>query len=337
MLMTRTIVPTPPAPSIPAIRHADELLLLGSCFSDEVGTRLQNFGHCANVNPLGTIFNACSLRTSLELYSTEDASIDHEQIQYCERQKHYYSFDAGTVHTHSDRDACIASLDAAVAAGRQSLLQSRCLFLTLGSAWAYVLRSNGRIVANCHKQPQDAFDRILMSPSAIEDDVRGAIAAARSANPDLSIVLTVSPVRHLREGAVASSRSKAHLLSAVHAVCDDADNDGIAYYPSFELINDELRDYRWYAEDMIHPSSAAADYVTERLLEAHFDRADDSIRAEVLALRTAARHRHAHPASANAKAFARAQRDKALRLLEQHSHLDLHEDLAKFEAMADGV
>ena len=252
-----TSVPIAPAPR--PLSHEDGLLLLGSCFSSDVGSRLAHLGHPTLSNPLGTLYNPSSLRRCLEWFA--DGTLPTEsELAYCSRRDVYFSFDAGTSHARETPDECVASLGRALTDGRESLLAARALFLTLGSAWAY--DRNGRIVANCHRQPQGEFTRTLLSPQQVEAHVLGAVSAARSVNPHVHVVLTVSPVRHWREGAVESSRSKAHLISAAHAAC--AQLEHATYFPSYEILMDELRDYRWYSEDLLHPSNAAAEYGSHR-------------------------------------------------------------------------
>ena len=296
-------------------------------------------GHECTINPLGTTFNPAALANTLERLST-GTLLSTDDIRYCERTQLFYSFEAGTVHVHEDRDECTASINAALTDARIALASSSALFLTLGSAWAYAHPDGPTacdgIVLNCHRQPQAEFARRLMPVDDVEMYLSRALAAARALNPSLRrMVVTVSPVRHWREGAVASSRSKAHLLAAAHAACEAHDARVAHYFPSYEILLDELRDYRWYADDMLHPSDAAVSYITERLVEEHFDRADDELRAEVGSVRVAARHRHARPASKAARAFASAQLERCRTVHKAHPHLAasgaLCDELAMFE------
>ena len=217
----RTVVPVTGV--APRLRHADQLFLLGSCFSDEVGARLAHAGHSVCVNPLGTLFNPTSMAGCMERLASGEL-LDASEVRLDTRTGLFYTFEAGTLHSCEERQACLASVNGALEHGRLALSSSRALFLTLGSAWAYVHRSgtpaaSRGIVANCHRQPQEEFRRRLLSVDEIAEDIRRAIGAARRCSPNLSkVVLTVSPVRHWREGALASSRSKAHLLAGAHQV-----------------------------------------------------------------------------------------------------------------------
>lgn len=314
MTVFRTVVPMPAAPLSGArLRHTDALTLLGSCFADQVGGRLHDAGHSTCINPLGVVYNPVSLGCTISRLarsSPVEREMTADELHWCERQGIHFSFHASTRHSHELRDECLRSLNEAIERGHRALRSSTVLYLTLGSAWAYTLRDSGLVVANCHRQPQDRFERLLLSVASIEESLRDAIEAARRLNPTLRVVLTVSPVRHWREGAVASSRSKAHLLTATHSVVDSMPR-AVSYFPSYEILMDELRDYRWFEEDMIHPSKPAVDYVTSRLLEAHFDPSDEPLRDRCRAVRAASRHRHARPRSAASTRFMVQQ--KALR------------------------
>ena len=153
----RTVVPLVSSAGTP-LRHAEHLTLLGSCFSDGVGSRLSDAGHSTLVNPLGTIFNPVSLQRAVALFAG-DAPIVRSDLEFCERQQLFYSFDAGTALAHEDCETCLNAHNEAIRAGRASLETSAALFLTLGTAWAYVRSSSGAVVANCHRQPQNEFER----------------------------------------------------------------------------------------------------------------------------------------------------------------------------------
>jgi len=330
-LRSRTIVPIEQAQAQHTLRHEDTLLLLGSCFSDEVGARLEHLGHPASYNPLGTMFNPASIERTVDWIASGEPATS-ESVARCDRQGLYYCYDAGTGHSHEDEEACVAGLNQSLEEARATLSDCKALFLTLGSAWTYVLRSTGKIVANCHRQPHSQFERRLLEPAAVAEHVHGAVESARRVNPGLRVVLTVSPVRHWREGAVASSRSKAVLLTAVHQVCDAV--PGASYFPSYEVVMDELRDYRWFADDMLHPSAAAVDYVTRRLLRSHFASADDHLRSEVSKIRAAANHRHARPHSTSARDFAQRQLAEANRIGSACPYVHLDDEIAWFRSMA---
>ena len=312
----RTEVPIEPRTHRPLLRHDESLLLIGSCFSDGVGERLRAAGHDALSNPLGTLFNPASIRRAVELFGAPNLASPSQDGGGL-----WFNFDAGTALSRPTSADCDDAVALALAAGREQLQRSSLLCITLGSAWAYVDRESGSVVANCHKQNANRFERRLLGVDECADELRRCIAAARGVGgEDLRALVTVSPVRHWREGAVESSRSKAHLLSAAHEVIDS--DDTADYFPSYEIVMDELRDYRWYDRDMLHPSDAAVDYVFEQLMKSHFSRDDDELRAAVLALTRAAAHRPLHPESDGAASFRAAQRRAADDLVARHPHVE---------------
>ena len=264
------------------------------------------------------MYNPTSLRQSLEHLVA--SRIPDASLRWCANQEVYYSFETHSNLARPTRGDAQATVSAAARSGHDALRRSACLFLTVGSAWAYEHRELGRVVANCHRQAGDQFDRRLLSVAEATDELRRAVDVARTFDASLPIVLTVSPVRYWREGAVPSARSKAHLLAAVHTVAEET--AGVSYFPAYELVLDELRDYRWFKEDMLHPSEQAVDYVWQRLQDAHFRPADDGVRRQVRQLRAAATHRVGRPGSAAARAFAAAQREAVARLLAEHPHLE---------------
>ena len=199
------------------LRHEQSLLLLGSCFSEGVGDRLRATGHDALSNPLGTLFSPASIRRATELIADGSDAAAWAAPRFDERTELHYTFDAGTAVPPPTREACEAAMADALARGHAQLQRSACLFVTLGSAWTYV--REGSVVANCHRQPQADFERRLWGVGECADELRGCIDASRAVGGSgLRVVVTVSPVRHWREGAVESSRSKAHLLAAAHEV-----------------------------------------------------------------------------------------------------------------------
>ena len=272
------------------------------------------------------MYGPTALRQSLEHLVA--GSVD-EDMHWCPKQELYYSFETHTSLARPSSEEAREAVDAAARAGHDGLRRASCVFLTLGSAWAY--QHSGRVVANCHRQPQQLFEKRLLGVEEATDELRRAVRLARTFDASLPLVLTLSPVRYWREGAVESSRSKAHLLAALHTVVDET--PGVSYFPSYELVLDELRDYRWFKQDMLHPSDEAVDFVWRRLQRAHFRPSDDAVRLEVQRLRAAATHRSARPNSAAARKFAAAQREAARKLQAKWPHLALAEEIRHFESM----
>jgi hypothetical protein len=222
--------------------------LMGSCFAENIGARLQGYKFNVEVNPFGISYNPLSLAWNLERLLDETSFTAQDIVTSngrCFSYKHHSSF------TRSNAAAALSAINAAHTRGRRKLLETKVLFLTLGSAYAWRLKESGVLVANCHKQPAATFDKFLVSPAQVQEHLSAAVQKCVQANPSMKVVLTISPVRHWREGAVENSRSKAVLLVAAQALCERTP-ELFHYFPSYEIMMDDLRDYRFYESGKHH-------------------------------------------------------------------------------------
>lgn len=336
----------------PLLQHNDSVLLMGSCFSDNIGERLKQARIDTVVNPFGISFNPLALAHSLtrlaqdKFYTLADLDRDGSG-RYC-------SFDHHTQYSDVDPDVCLASINHDFEQGSAQLRKAKYLFLTLGTSWCFAHRDRKpgqcAAVANCHKRPGGEFVRWMASPSESTQALASAVRACRAANPGLQVVLTVSPVRHWREGAIQNGRSKAALLLAADNLAS-AGLPGVSYFPSYELVMDDLRDYRFFEADMVHPSRVAIDYVWARLLDCFFDDTDDrgsgggaggagrrSVRsrralADFEALHRALAHRPLSCASESTSLFARSQLDILAGLEAGYPYVDLSAERAYFQGL----
>lgn len=266
-MQLQTIIDIPQAEmKIPA---DSKVLLLGSCFADEVGEKFTHAGFDTLVNPFGTIYNPVSIAALLL------ASLS--QIPYTADSKEFFKDSGGVWHSwmhhsrfsSSSRDELIESINAATARTGDYLRTANVLIVTLGTAIVYNLADRGWLVANCHKQPDRLFKRKRLAVTEIADLWTSIILTLQSINPHLHIILNVSPIRHKRDGIHVNQISKGILLNAVDTVVERV--KGCDYFPSYEIMLDELRDYRFYADDMIHPSPLAVEYIWQRFQDTYFD------------------------------------------------------------------
>lgn len=281
------------------ISLADSLILMGSCFADNVGDKLKAFKFNISSNPFGTIYNPLSL-SQLLMDQVDPAAVVEQKGIYYHWQAH------GEVSSLSQ-----LGLDKLVDE-RRSLFQSKLknadwLIVTLGSAFAYRLNVSGQIVANCHKVPQTNFSKELLSVVEMTDHLELAFNRLQNVNPKLKIILTVSPVRHVRDGLIENNLSKARLIEVAHSL---SKRDDISYFPAYEILIDELRDYRFYAKDRLHPSEEAVDYIWTRFSETYFDEDTKSFIKHWQSLQSALNHRPFHPSSPEHQTFIRATINK---------------------------
>ncbi|GAA4050030.1 hypothetical protein GCM10022409_41010 [Hymenobacter glaciei] len=278
---------------------------MGSCFADSIGARLEAHKVETRVNPFGTVFQPLALARLLRAAAGEEVDWQQHLVQARGRWQSY------DLHGSVGADSPVELLQYIQEVVRQTgdfLRNTDLVLLTLGTAWAYRLRETGELVNNCHKQPADLFVRELLTPDEIINALAETHAYLRRINPELRFVLTVSPVRHLKDTLPLNSVSKSVLRVATHIVSDLL--PGVAYFPAFELLTDDLRDYRFYAADMLHPSEVAEDYIWDKFARTYFDADFGRFRKEWTGVRQALGHRPLHEGAPEHRQFLESTREK---------------------------
>src|SRR5579863_8853344 len=310
---------------VPPIRYGDKILLTGSCFTEHIGGALRDWKFDTLLNPNGIPFDAASVASSLisyirpRLYQEEDLVYLNELWQ---------SWQHHGVFSRMDLQECLREINASQERAHVFLREANWLIITLGSAFSYRLVDGGGAVANCHRAPAQAFRKHLMTIGEIVSDLDGCLHQLLYFNPDLRVIFTVSPVRHIRDGVIENNRSKARLIESVHHLVGKFDR--LFYFPAYELVIDVLRDYRWYDIDMVHPNYGATQFVLEQFMQWGLDEGSLGLLEKVKDLVTARRHRPVHPATEAHAKFLREQYAKAMELARQHPFLDLREELEYF-------
>ena len=202
----------------------------------------------------------------------------------------------------------------------QFLKTSSWLIITAGTSYSYRLKTTGEPVANCHKAPQDFFEKNLLSSDEIIHNLSNLVKKIRSFNPGLKIIFTISPVRHVRDGVIENNRSKARLIEAIHNVKEQSQN--VFYFPAYELIIDVLRDYRFYKKDLVHPSDAAIEFVMESFCNAFIDEAGKKLLKEIRMVKAAMNHKPFHKESIAHRAFMKAQLEKIEKIKSEYPFID---------------
>jgi len=244
------------------IHHQNKIIMVGSCFAEHIGLMLEKSRFQVEINPFGIMYNPVSIaslfvRAARKEYYTELDLVYHNNLFHC--------WDAHGSISHSEDHKVIERLNSELSLLHDALQVSPLVIITLGSAHAYSLSATNHIVANCHKLPQQNFMKKLLSVAEIRD----SLLQIKDSCPGQKILFTVSPVRHWRDGAIENQRSKSHLFVALHQ-CIDEFPDNFYYFPSYELMMDELRDYRYYSEDMLHPNDTAVKYIFEQFSKTFF-------------------------------------------------------------------
>ena len=244
----------------------DKIMLLGSCFSDNIGEKMSQLGFDVCVNPFGPLYNLVSLCNSIGRIASGFPFREEECVKMGAGSELICSFSHHTAAARENTEAFLAGANAGLQAAHDFFVVADTLILTLGTAWTFRWNESGEIVSNCLKRPAAEFTRERLSLSNTVALLKSVVSRFSSANyPGVKpkkFILTVSPIRHFKDGAHGNQLSKSILLMAAEAVCE-AFPESCVYFPSYEILMDELRDYRFYAEDMVHPSSQAVDYIWE--------------------------------------------------------------------------
>ena len=239
--------------------YADALLFLGSCFADEVGVICKGLGFNALVNPFGVLYNPASIAQSVERLDSGRPFTHNDVIAVGERQ--YCTFSHNTAFWNTSEDMLLQTINQRLDEVHEHFMKSKWLVVSLGTSWVFKHRMSGQIVSNCHKLPAHQFDREFLTVERSSQYLSGIVEQ----HPEKQFIFTVSPLRHLKDGMHGSQLSKAALLLAVNEICRQFAN--AHYFPAYEIMMDELRDYRFYKEDMVHPTEQAVRYIWERFAE----------------------------------------------------------------------
>ncbi|MFI0430496.1 GSCFA domain-containing protein [Mariniflexile sp. HMF6888] len=248
------------------IDYHSNVLLLGSCFVENMGEKLSYFKFQNSINPLGILFHPKAIETFITKTINKTSYSEKDIFFYNEQ---WHCFDAHSKLSHPSKEALLHNLNGAIESTNKQVHESTHIIITLGTAWVYRFLESNRLVANCHKVPQKQFAKELLSVETITQSLEKIVNSIKSINSKASIIFTVSPVRHIKDGFVENTQSKAHLITAIHQIIIKKSSLGVfgTYFPSFEIMMDELRDYRFYAEDMLHPNQTAINYIWEKFQE----------------------------------------------------------------------
>lgn len=282
------------------LRYNDSILCIGSCFADEIGTRLKQHYFDVVVNPFGVLFNPLSIRNALGLlegYGINSSGCSFMQSDVIQTVAGYSSFYHHTSFTRASMEEFLSDANEALATASSFYYRQGWVIVTLGTSYVYREKKTDMVVANCHKLPHQQFSRSLLSV----DDVFEALASYVGANPKREWIFTVSPIRHISDGMHENQISKATLLLALERLVATYPN--AHYFPAYEIVMDELRDYRFYAEDMVHISKQSADYIYGRFIEWALDNSQLELFKRAQSVARMMQHRVMNPNSQDSTNF----------------------------------
>ena len=281
------------------IDYHSKIVSLGSCFAVNMAEKLDYFKFQNVVNPFGILFHPLALNKMIQKAVLQEQFTESDIFFHNER---WHCFDVHSDLSRASKDEFLELLNSNVKLLHEAIVGCSHLIITFGTSWVYRRVENGQLVANCHKVPQKEFKKGLLSVEEIKQGLEEIIRSVSSVNPEAKTIFTVSPVRHIKDGFVENQWSKANLISAVHQVRTQQ-SEIVYYFPSYEIMMDELRDYRFYAEDMIHPSATAIDYIWKRFAETWVAESAFSTMQEVERIQRGLAHRSFHPDSEQHQKF----------------------------------
>lgn len=283
------------------IDYNSNVLLLGSCFVENIGDKLNYFKFQTLQNPFGILFHPLAIEDLIanainkKAYTEDDVFFQNEQ---------WYCFEAHSKLSSPNKEALLNTLNSQIQITAKQLKDASHIIITLGTAWMYRFVELDTIVANCHKVPQKKFLKELLSVDEVVESLQSLVELIKSVNKTTSIMFTVSPVRHLKDGFIENTQSKANLISGIHSILSSqAQSRGLYYFPAYEIMMDELRDYRFYAEDMIHPNQTAINYIWEKFKEVSISKETLNKMEEVDVIQKGLQHKPFNPDSEAHKLF----------------------------------
>ena len=303
------------------ICHADKLMLWGSCFTNSIGALLSDGKFVCDINPFGVLYNpmsiAAGMQQLLERYRYGEKDLLHENGMWFSLMHH-------SAYSFPEKSSCLDAINTRLNAGADFLERADWLLITWGTARIYEWKADGRIVGNCHKLPERLFTRRLLSAEEIVETYRRLLQKLRECNPNLQVLFTISPIRHMRDGMHGNQISKAVLLLAADRLCETLPY--CHYFPAYEIMMDELRDYRFYADDMLHPAPLAVNYIWECFKKTCFTKNTIRILQELSEVKKALEHRPFNPESEAYKTFLRQILLKIRGLKEKFPYLDVQKE-----------
>lgn len=315
----RTEIKVTPSPSA-QITLRSRIVTQGSCFADAIGGRLQCFKVKALVNPFGVIYNPESIHKALDHAVFNESPPEHT---YLRNQEVFLNYNLHSEFFAPRKEELVSRLLNTIGTTHYFLKDAEWLLLTYGTAWVYRRKDTGEIVANCHKMPQALFTKSLLAPEHVASSFRAFYGNLRKINSRIKVILTVSPVRHVKDTLVLNNVSKSALLLACHMICSEFED--VEYFPAYEMMMDDLRDYRFYKRDMLHPTAEAEDYIWGKFMERYFTGELVDFVKTWTGIRAALQHRPFHPGSESHQRFLS---ETLSRLAELKPTVDVDEEIS---------
>ncbi|WP_374175134.1 GSCFA domain-containing protein [Flavobacterium tructae] len=301
------------------IDYHSKIISMGSCFAENMAEKFDYFKFQNETNPFGIIFNPVSIEKVIQRVVKQEFFTEKDVFFHNER---WHCFEVHSDLSHSDRQELLQTLNEAITKTNKQIKETTHLIVTYGTSWIYRNMESNEVVANCHKVPQKQFTKELLTVDVIQKSIQNTILLIHGLNPNINFIFTISPVRHIKDGFAENQLSKSHLFTGLHQNLQSKINhQQLGYFPSYEIMLDELRDYRFYAEDMLHPNVVAIDYIWQRFSENYIAENSISTLQEVGEIQKSLHHRSFNPESEQHQKFLVKLRQKIKKVEEKWKHI----------------
>ncbi len=308
------------------ISYHDKIMVVGSCFTEHIGGRLDELKFRVLQNPNGILFDPLSVSSSLISYINNKLYTTYELFSLNEL---WQSWQHHSRFSGLDKDEVLNNINASQNEAYSFLKHANWLIITLGSAFSYQLIKTNEHVANCHRAPLNAFNKKFIHIKDIIDSFTNLLNELKKFNPSLKVIFTISPVRHIRDGVIENNRSKARLIEAVHTLVEQ--HKHAYYFPAYELVMDVLRDYRFYDIDLVHPNYAATEFVFEKFTASFVEEDSLTLMGEVKKIILSYKHKPFQPSSEAHKNFMQKNLEHIIALSKKYPYLKMDKEIMFFE------
>lgn len=282
------------------INYNSKLVSIGSCFAKNIGDKFEFYKFQNTTNPFGIIFNPISIEKIIRRAISKDYFTEKDIFFLNE---HWHCFEIHSELSHSDKDYFLQNLNEILSDLNEKLVTATHFIITLGTSWVYKT-SKQNVVSNCHKVPQKEFSKHLLSTTETLESLKNSVDLVFKINPKCNFIFTISPVRHIKDGFIENQVSKSNLISAIYSFLQKQhEHLNFSYFPSYEIMMDELRDYRFYSEDLLHPDATAIDYIWSSFVETNVENSSLSTMNEVESIQKGLQHRSFNPESISHQKF----------------------------------
>jgi len=292
------------------IDYQSKIVSFGSCFAENMASKFDYYKFQNLCNPFGILFHPIAIENIISRAINLELFEEKELFFYNER---WHNFDLHSDLSNPDKADLLNEINHLLVTTNKKIKEASHIIITYGTSWVYRNKPTNKLVANCHKVPQNQFDKEILSVSTIEKSIQNTINLIEKSNPNCKIIFTVSPVRHIKDGFVENQRSKANLIAALHSIFDNQHSTK-SYFHSYEIMMDELRDYRFYGEDLLHPNQMAIDYIWERFVASSFAESAFATMKEIESIQRDLSHRPFNPSSESYQKFQTQLEDKINKL-----------------------